>query len=338
MFLSSAQIHPALTQKRVDALFKTLNVFQHASILGRLNHFRPSRIDLKVAKRDVVANGVAEQKDVLRDIAKAAAHGRQVPLRQGRAVKQNCAFLGVHHPHEELQHRRFSASRSAGDAQGLARLNLKAEVVQCQDARFRIGPRHLVKGQFGCLRQGIRSRQFPRRLHRGLGVQERENPGHGCLGFLDEGRHPSHRREGPRQEIHVKDKLKDVSEVKVPGFHAMSTHVHGENGAESHQQHNQRHEHGFDLHQVEHAHFVHVCFHIKPLCGRVFAVEAFQHAHPGNVLLDKTRHGTLGLLLGVALPVDVGGDEINPHRHQRQGEKREGRQHRIDVEHHPDDQ
>ena len=115
--------------------------------------------------------------------------------------------------------------------------------------------------------------------------------------------------------------------------HAVTAHIHGEDCAESDQQHDQRHEHGLDFHEVQYPQFVEVGFDVKPCGSRLFAVKALQDSHAGDVLLHEAGDGALGLLLGVAFPMDVRGDEVDARRHQREWEQGEGRQDWVDVQH-----
>ena len=152
---------------------------------------------------------------------------------------------------------------------------------------------------------------------------------------MDQRRHPTHRGKRPSEQVDVEHKLKDVSKVEVSRSHPVPPDIDRQNGAEPHEQHNQWHEHGFDFHQVEHPHFVAVRFQVKAFCRSAFTVKTLQNPHARDVLLDEARDGALGLLLGVALLVDAGGDEVNAGRHQGEGKKGESGQHRVDVQHDP---
>ena len=208
-------------------------------------------------------------------------------------------------------------------------------MVQGLNAGLGIGPSDVFKRQGRGVGQG-RCSCFGCRLNRGLGVQKVQDAGHGGFGFLDQRSDPAHRRKRPRKQVDVEHELEDVAQVQVARSHAVTAHIHCEDRAEPDQQHNQRHEHGLHFHEVQHPHFVEVCFDVKPRSSCLFAVKALQDAHSGNVLLHEAGDGTLGLLLGVAFPMDVGGDEVDPRRHQREGEQGEGRQDRVDVQHDAD--
>ena len=104
---------------------------------------------------------------------------------------------------------------------------------------------------------------------------------------MDQRGHPADRSKRPGQQVDVEDELEDVAQLQVAAHHALSAHIDGEDGAQPHQQDDERHEHGFHLDQVEHTHFVRGRLVVEPLGGVAFAVEALQHPNACDVLLHE---------------------------------------------------
>ena len=64
-------------------------------------------------------------------------------------------------------------------------------------------------------------------------------------------------------------------------------------------------------------------------------MKALEHADSSNVLLNEGGDSALGLLARVALLVDVGRNEIHPHRQEGKREQGKPSQHRVDAVHDP---
>ena len=97
----------------------------------------------------------------------------------------------------------------------------------------------------------------------------------------------------------------------MTAFNPEASDVHRQDGAESDQEDDERHEHGFYFDQVQDTHLVEIRFRIESFGSSVLAMEAFQHPHPSDVLLNETRQSALSALFGVAFPVNVCRDEVD---------------------------
>ena len=285
LLLAPAEVDPTFAEHGVEPVLKRFDVLTNAGVLGRLSDLLFVRLAL--AKGDVVADGVAEQEDVLRHVAQVLFHGVEVPFRKGGAVQGDAAFLRIHHAHGQLKDRGFPAAGAAGDAQRFSCVKRERDVVEGLDAGVGIGPRHAIEFKGWCGRQAIRASSRGRRRHSGGGVQKVQDAVHGSFRFLDQRGHPTDRGERPGQQVDVEDELEDVAQLQVAAHHALSAHIDGEDGAQPHQQDDERHEHGFHLDQVEHTHFVRGRLVVEPLGGVAFAVEALQHPNACDVLLHE---------------------------------------------------
>ena len=166
-------------------------------------------------KGDVPANGVAEQKDILGDVPHVFSQGSQSPFFQRSAVQLDAPVVGIHHPCRKLKDGGFPASRSPRDPQGFPWIQLEMQILQGLDPRLRIGPADAFKAQGRGLGKCRRSPSIVGVHHRGLRMQEVQNACHGCLCFLDQGRHPAYGCKRPSEEIDVKHELENVSQFQI---------------------------------------------------------------------------------------------------------------------------
>ena len=114
LLLASTQVDPTFSKHGVKPVLKSLYVLPNTSVMRSLAHLLI--VSVALAKRDVAADGVAEQEDILRDVAQILLHGVKFPFGKGGVVQGDAALLGVHHAHGQLQHRGFSAAGAARDA------------------------------------------------------------------------------------------------------------------------------------------------------------------------------------------------------------------------------
>lgn len=139
LFLTATEVDSPFAKKRVIAVFKLFDVLRDTREARSLRGTERSVFACQT-KFDVVQNGIAEQEHVLRDVAHVRSVGGEVPFLEGGAVEQDLALLRVHDAHRQLKHRGFSRTCSAGDAEGFAWSNGKAQVLNGFNSSLWIRP------------------------------------------------------------------------------------------------------------------------------------------------------------------------------------------------------
>ena len=153
----------------------------------------------------------------------------------------------------------------------------------------------------------------------GVDVEERIDPGLARGGLLDQGGDPADGGEGPGQQVDVEDKLEDVAELQVAIEHPEAPDIDGEDGAQSDQHHDDGHEQGIHLDEVERAGLVQVGFGRKSGFGAGLSAVGDQDANPRIGLLHHRAQQALLRLYRIALLVDACAYEIHGDTHEGQG-------------------
>ncbi len=182
-------------------------------------------------ERDVLRDGLAEQKRFLRNETNVRAQRPERNLPDGHAVHEKRPWGGVVKARNQAGERGLARPGGAHNGHGFSGGNVQVDIFQDRLAiarlRGRVAEREVAELDFAA--NGLdRALGNVAIVNVGPGVENPHEPAERGEAPLDEVRHPAERDDGPDQIDQVNVECRERAERDAPGKHVLPAHEHQE--------------------------------------------------------------------------------------------------------------